>query len=103
VVSEKTGYPKEMLGMDLDLEADLSIDSIKRMEIIASLKEKIGFGSQGDQADDLMEKLAAIKTLNALVNWIADVEAESSEVLTEAKSLLRRASMIKRLKKNYPV
>ncbi|MBO9672460.1 MAG: SDR family NAD(P)-dependent oxidoreductase [Sphingobacteriaceae bacterium] len=91
VVSEKTGYPKEMLGMDLDLEADLSIDSIKRMEIIASLKEKIGFGSQSDQADDLMEKLAAIKTLNALVNWIAEVETESSEVLTEAKKLIEES------------
>ncbi|RLJ72817.1 polyketide-type polyunsaturated fatty acid synthase PfaA [Pedobacter alluvionis] len=91
IVSEKTGYPKEMLGMELDLEADLSIDSIKRMEIIASLKEKIGFGSQGDQADDLMEKLAAIKTLNALVNWIANVEAESSEVLTEAKKLIEES------------
>ena len=91
VVSEKTGYPKEMLGMDLDLEADLSIDSIKRMEIIASLKEKIGFGTQSEQADDLMEKLAAIKTLNSLVNWIADVEAESSEVLTEAKKIIEES------------
>jgi len=91
VVSEKTGYPKEMLGLDLDLEADLSIDSIKRMEIIASLKEKIGFGSDGEQADDLTEKLAAIKTLNSLVNWIADVEAESSEVLIEAKKLIEES------------
>lgn len=91
VVSEKTGYPKEMLGMDLDLEADLSIDSIKRMEIIAALKEKVGFGAQNDQADDLMEKLAAIKTLNSLVNWIADVETESAEVLTEAKKIIEES------------
>lgn len=91
VVSEKTGYPKEMLGMDLDLEADLSIDSIKRMEIIAALKEKIGFGTQNEQADDLMEKLAAIKTLNSLVNWIADVETESAEVLTEAKKIIEES------------
>ncbi|MGM9478793.1 SDR family NAD(P)-dependent oxidoreductase [Pedobacter sp. GSP4] len=91
VVSEKTGYPKEMLGMDLDLEADLSIDSIKRMEIIASLKEKIDFGSASEQTDDLTEKLAAIKTLSSLVNWIADVEAESSEVLIEAKKLIEES------------
>lgn len=88
VVSEKTGYPKEMLGMDLDLEADLSIDSIKRMEIIASLKEKVGFGSQNDQTDDLMEKLAAIKTLNSLVNWISDIETETTEILIEAKKII---------------
>jgi hypothetical protein len=31
IVSERTGYPVETLGIDLDLEADLSIDSIKRI------------------------------------------------------------------------
>ncbi|MCC9020655.1 type I polyketide synthase [Flavobacterium lipolyticum] len=73
IVSEKTGYPKEMLGLDLDLEADLSIDSIKRMEIISDLKNKIGFGDDKEQADDLMEKLAAIKTLNGLAAWISEM------------------------------
>ncbi|WP_261512668.1 type I polyketide synthase [Chryseobacterium paludis] len=73
IVSEKTGYPKEMLGLDLDLEADLSIDSIKRMEIIADLKTKIGFGQNLEQADDLMEKMAAIKTLKGLANWISEI------------------------------
>src|SRR5262249_39555959 len=34
LVSEKTGYPVDMLEADLDLEADLSIDSIKRTELI---------------------------------------------------------------------
>ncbi len=33
VVSERTGYPAEMLGLDADLEGDLGIDSIKRVEI----------------------------------------------------------------------
>ncbi|CAM3602229.1 MULTISPECIES: type I polyketide synthase [Sphingobacterium] len=73
IVSEKTGYPKEMLGLDLDLEADLSIDSIKRMEIIAELKTKIGFGEDLEHAEDLTETLAAIKTLNGLASWISEV------------------------------
>ncbi|MBW2482856.1 MAG: acyltransferase domain-containing protein, partial [Deltaproteobacteria bacterium] len=33
VVSQLTGYPIEMLGMDMDIEAELGIDSIKRVEI----------------------------------------------------------------------
>ncbi|MGG5208233.1 SDR family NAD(P)-dependent oxidoreductase [Chryseobacterium sp. MIQD13] len=78
IVSEKTGYPKEMLGLDLDLEADLSIDSIKRMEIIADLKTKIGFGGDMEQADDLMEKLAAIKTLKGLASWISEMNGNSN-------------------------
>jgi len=32
VVAEKTGYPPEMVEMSMDLEADLGIDSIKRVE-----------------------------------------------------------------------
>lgn len=91
VVSEKTGYPEEMLGMDLDLEADLSIDSIKRMEIIGELKLKIGFSQGEDQGDDLMEKLAAIKTLNGLVNWISEIESGTDEVLTEAKKIIEES------------
>ena len=93
VVSEKTGYPEDMLGMDLDLEADLSIDSIKRMEIIGELKTKIGF-SKGDEAgDDLMEKLAAIKTLNGLLNWIAEIESESLETVLEAKKIIEESAV----------
>ncbi|GJM26987.1 MAG: hypothetical protein DHS20C16_34020 [Phycisphaerae bacterium] len=40
VVSELTGYPVEMLDMDMDLEADLGIDSIKRVEILAGVQER---------------------------------------------------------------
>ena len=40
IVSEKTGYPAEMLELELDMEADLSIDSIKRVEILGALQEK---------------------------------------------------------------
>lgn len=90
IVSEKTGYPKEMLGLDLDMEADLSIDSIKRMEIIADLKTKIGFGQDLEQADDLMEKLAAIKTLNGLASWINEMSGNSTpEPLQNNLSRLR--------------
>lgn len=85
IVSEKTGYPKEMLGLDLDLEADLSIDSIKRMEIIADLKNKIGFGENLEQADDVMEKLAAIKTLRGLASWISEMSGDTTETKNEVK------------------
>ncbi|WP_347217220.1 SDR family NAD(P)-dependent oxidoreductase [Chryseobacterium sp.] len=85
IVSEKTGYPKEMLGLDLDLEADLSIDSIKRMEIIADLKNKIGFGENLEQADDIMEKLAAIKTLRGLASWISEMSGDTTETKNEVK------------------
>jgi NAD(P)-dependent dehydrogenase (short-subunit alcohol dehydrogenase family) len=39
VVAEKTGYPAEMLQLDMELDADLGIDSIKRVEIFSALQE----------------------------------------------------------------
>ena len=38
IVSEKTGYPKDVLEVDMDLESDLGIDSIKRVEILGALR-----------------------------------------------------------------
>src|SRR3546814_5870902 len=39
IVAERTGYPTEMLGLDADLEADLGIDSIKRVEILGAFQK----------------------------------------------------------------
>jgi NAD(P)-dependent dehydrogenase (short-subunit alcohol dehydrogenase family)/acyl carrier protein len=41
VVSEKTGYPAEVLEPGMQLDADLGIDSIKRVEILAALQERL--------------------------------------------------------------
>ncbi|MBD2515423.1 acyltransferase domain-containing protein [Nostoc sp. FACHB-973] len=38
VISDKTGYPAEMLETEMDLEADLGVDSIKRVEIIGAMQ-----------------------------------------------------------------
>ena len=39
LVMEKTGYPEEMLDLDLDLEADLGVDTVKQAEILAEIRE----------------------------------------------------------------
>ena len=72
VVSERTGYPADMLDPDLDLEADLSIDSIKRTEIFAALAERLGLATAGAALDEqTLAQLSARKTLQAIVTWIA--------------------------------
>ena len=40
VVSEKVCYPAVMLELSMDMEADLGIDSIKRVEIFGALTQK---------------------------------------------------------------
>lgn len=52
VISEKTGYPVEMLSMEMSLDTDLGIDSIKRVEILSGLQEKLP-GIRKIQPEDL--------------------------------------------------
>ena len=41
LVAEKTGYPSDMLEPDMDLEGELGVDSIKQVEILSALREKM--------------------------------------------------------------
>lgn len=43
VISDKTGYPTELLELEADLEADLGIDSVKQAEIIGKIRENYGY------------------------------------------------------------
>jgi acyl transferase domain-containing protein/NAD(P)H-dependent flavin oxidoreductase YrpB (nitropropane dioxygenase family)/NAD(P)-dependent dehydrogenase (short-subunit alcohol dehydrogenase family)/acyl carrier protein len=71
VVSERTGYPAEMLDHNLDLEADLSIDSIKRTEIFGELAERLGLTTAGTSLDErTLAELSKRKTLQAIVAWV---------------------------------
>ena len=38
LVAEKTGYPRDMLDLDLDLEADLGVDTVKQADLFASVR-----------------------------------------------------------------
>ena len=46
IVSEKTGYPEDMLDLDLDMEADLGIDTVKQAELFAIMREKYQIARQ---------------------------------------------------------
>ncbi|MGW2108770.1 SDR family oxidoreductase [Streptomyces sp. NPDC001948] len=73
IISERTGYPVDMIEPDLDLEADLSIDSIKRAEIAGELARRLGAGAGTDLAaldDDALEELAKARTAAAVTDWL---------------------------------
>ena len=42
LVAELTGYPEDMLDLDLDMEADLGIDTVKQAEMFAAIREEWG-------------------------------------------------------------
>ncbi|HVL13596.1 MAG TPA: SDR family NAD(P)-dependent oxidoreductase, partial [Gemmata sp.] len=72
LVSDRTGYPKEALSIDLDLEADLGVDSIKRVEILGALAETLETGADGQQPNLEMEKLSVIKTLRGIADYVSE-------------------------------
>ncbi len=66
VVAEQTGYPTDLLDMELDLEADLGIDTVKQAEVFASIRETYGI-----ERDDAL-KLRDYPTLNHVVGFVRD-------------------------------
>lgn len=65
VVADKTGYPVEMLNTGLDLESDLGIDSIKRVEILSTLRRDVPGLPELDAGD-----LAALRSLEQIVRHL---------------------------------
>lgn len=88
VISERTGYPADMIEPDLDLEADLSIDSIKRTEIVGELARHLAGTRTFDDAE--MEELSRARTVAAITAWItghespAEPKSEPVPVIAEA-------------------
>ncbi|MEU6081379.1 SDR family oxidoreductase [Streptomyces sp. NPDC047108] len=73
IISERTGYPVDMIEPDLDLEADLSIDSIKRIEIAGELASRVGAGPQGAAGEralgeDELEVLSKARTASGIAD-----------------------------------
>ncbi|QTA79644.1 Polyketide-type polyunsaturated fatty acid synthase [Desulfonema limicola] len=82
VVSELTGYPPDMLTMDMDIEADLGIDSIKRVEILSAFEEKMpGLPPVSP------EIMGTLKTLGEVVDHLMGTEISQSQSLESQKPL----------------
>jgi NAD(P)-dependent dehydrogenase (short-subunit alcohol dehydrogenase family)/acyl carrier protein len=69
IVSDKTGYPREMLDPDMALESDLGIDSIKRVEILSALQERLP-----DAPAVKPEHLGTLHTLRHIAAFLAHGE-----------------------------
>ncbi len=66
VVSEKTGYPAETINAEMDLEADLGIDSIKRVEILSAIAEKLPGAPKVKP-----EHLGTLRTLKSIADYLS--------------------------------
>ena len=69
IASARTGYPADMMAMDADLEADLGIDSIKRVEIIGELRRSLPETDQ-DLVRKVIDQLTTSRTLQQIVDRV---------------------------------
>lgn len=65
VIAERTGYPPDIIEMRADLEADLGIDSIKRIEILGSFQKITNL----PRTDD-MEAVAKLRTTEEIIAFL---------------------------------
>ncbi|MGH2518749.1 MAG: acyltransferase domain-containing protein, partial [Chloroflexota bacterium] len=84
VVSEKTGYPLETLDLGMDVEADLGIDSIKRVEILGVMQERFPRAPKLKPAE-----LAELRTLAQIAEYLGqfvDWQANEPALITAPAS-----------------
>ncbi|WP_299676746.1 type I polyketide synthase [uncultured Dokdonia sp.] len=66
IISEHTGYPDEMIDPTLDIEAELSIDSIKRIEIFDTFLKTLNQVQQ----DKIQKEAEKIVRHKRIIDWI---------------------------------
>ena len=98
-MAEKTGYPAEMLEPTMRLDADLGIDSIKRVEILSTLQEQLP-----DAPVIKPEHLGVLQTLGQIVEFLAagGAEAEAPSRVEEAARIQAVLTTIVAEKTGYP-
>jgi len=67
-VSERTGYPIEMLDLALPMESGLGIDSIKTVEVFSNLKRYHRAFQDADQdEEEALKEFTNFKTLGDII------------------------------------
>ncbi len=80
MISEKTGYPVDVLDLQLDLEADLGIDTVKQAEMFVSIRENFGI----ERREDL--RLSDYNTLEKVIQFVVDALGDDSPHEPEPKN-----------------
>ena len=79
-MAEKTGYPVDMLALDLDLEADLGVDTVKQAEVFATIREAYGI-----QREDKI-RLRDFPTLAHVIGFVHDRRPDLAPAPARARS-----------------
>ncbi len=80
IISELTGFPQEMLEPGMNLESDLGIDSIKRVEILSRLEQE-----QPESRALSPDDMGNLKTLSDIVKHLTPEQTTVSKEATKKK------------------
>ena len=109
VVSDKTGYPIDMLNADMNLDTDLGIDSIKRVEILSAFQEQVPEAPAMNPDD-----LATLQTLQQIIDYISSSntsieQTDKSQVSVQSEPVTNTPELVSTLlsivaeKTGYPI
>jgi len=84
-VVEKTGYPEDMLELELDLEADLGIDTVKQVDIFTRTREHFGVPRDPNRS------LRDFNTLRKVIDHIVE-RVQSSSATERAATAVHSAA-----------
>jgi malonyl CoA-acyl carrier protein transacylase len=70
IVAEQTGYPTDMLELDLDLEADLGVDTVKQAETFLAIRQAFDIPRQENL------QLRDYPTLAHVINFVKELRPE---------------------------
>ncbi len=73
-IARTTRYPVDLLTPSADLENDLGIDSVKRLEIVVGLSDEFGLSLESEERD------SSIRTIQNVSDWVASFLAPKVQV-----------------------
>lgn len=82
-VVEQTGYPREIVELDADLEADLGIDSIKQAQLIGELRELFGTDLKSAAVSHASKNQQGFGSLRAILEFLLEHQTASSKGLAD--------------------
>jgi len=89
VISDKTGYERDELDLDYELEADLGIDTVKQAEIFSEVRDRFGV----TRDDDFV--LSDYPTIVSLVDWLcSQVGAGAEPAASDAPAREARSTLL---------
>ncbi|NHK31684.1 MAG: acyltransferase domain-containing protein [Asgard group archaeon] len=86
LIVEKTGYPTDMIEIDMELEEDLGIDTVKQAEMFGIIREK--WNLPREEGIRIQDYSTVNKIADYILSRISDTSQKSTEVVTEAKTTI---------------